>query len=180
MTSADTTNLEAVLYARSVRPDLRVVLRLYDDDFATAVYRTLRAAHPCASTRSRSVSHLAAPAFAGAMMGRQILGAIPVERRVLLFAAVDVGGHPQLEGRTVGEAFRAGAWRVLAPLEAVRGRTAWPRGWCGICRHVCAAGGGPGGAGGDATGVGGAAGAEGRRAGVDSFRRGSSVPGAGA
>ncbi|MFJ9904324.1 potassium channel family protein [Streptomyces sp. NPDC101152] len=114
VTSADTTNLEAALYARSVRPDLRVVLRLYDDDFATAVYRTLRAAHPRASTRSRSVSHLAAPAFAGAMMGRQILGAIPVERRVLLFAAVDVGRHPQLDGKTVAEAFRAGAWRVLA------------------------------------------------------------------
>ncbi|MEV0172680.1 NAD-binding protein [Streptomyces sp. NPDC050803] len=114
VTSADTTNLEAVLAARSVRPDLRVVLRLYDDDFATAVYRTLRAAHPHASTRSRSVTHLAAPAFAGAMMGRQILGAIPVERRVLLFASVEVSGHPQLEGRTVGEAFRAGAWRVLA------------------------------------------------------------------
>ncbi|MFJ9631471.1 NAD-binding protein [Streptomyces sp. NPDC091280] len=114
VTSADTTNLEAVLYARSVRPDLRVVLRLYDDDFATAVYRTLRAAHPGALTRSRSVSHLAAPAFAGAMLGRQILGAIPVERRVLLFAAMTVGGHPQLEGRTVAEAFRAGSWRVLA------------------------------------------------------------------
>lgn len=114
LTSADTTNLEAVLYARSVRPDLRAVLRLYDDDFAKAVYRTLRTAHPSALTRSRSVSHLAAPAFAGAMMGRQILGAIPVERRVLLFAAVVVGGYAQLEGRTVGEAFRAGAWRVLA------------------------------------------------------------------
>ncbi|AJE41729.1 NAD(P)-binding protein [Streptomyces nodosus] len=114
LTSADTTNLEAALYARSLRPDLRVVLRLYDDDFATAVYRTLRAAHPHALTRSRSVSHLAAPAFAGAMLGRQILGAIPVERRVLLFAAVDVAGHPRLEGRTVSEAFRAGAWRVLA------------------------------------------------------------------
>ncbi|MEU0029012.1 NAD-binding protein [Streptomyces sp. NPDC006335] len=118
VTSADTTNLEAVLYARAVRPDLRVVLRLYDDDFATAVYRTLRAAHPRASTRSRSVSHLAAPAFAGAMMGRQILGAFPVERRVLLFAAVDVAGHPQLEGRTVGQAFRAGSWRVLAREES--------------------------------------------------------------
>ncbi|MFF7948761.1 NAD-binding protein [Streptomyces griseorubiginosus] len=118
VTSADTTNLEAVLYARAVRPDLRVVLRLYDDDFATAVYRTLRAAHPGASTRSRSVSHLAAPAFAGAMMGRQILGAFPVERRVLLFAAVEVGGHPQLEGKTVGEAFRAGSWRVLAREES--------------------------------------------------------------
>ncbi|MBK3631128.1 NAD-binding protein, partial [Streptomyces sp. MBT49] len=46
VTSSDTTNLEAALYARSLRPDLRVVLRLYDDDFATAVYRTLRAAHP--------------------------------------------------------------------------------------------------------------------------------------
>ncbi|MEV0219963.1 NAD-binding protein [Streptomyces sp. NPDC050704] len=114
LTSEDTTNLEAALYARSVRPDLRVVLRLYDDDFATAVYRTLRATHPRALTRSRSVSHLAAPAFAGAMMGRQILGAIPVERRVLLFAALEVAGHPQLEGRTVAEAFHAGAWRVLA------------------------------------------------------------------
>ncbi|WP_330293790.1 potassium channel family protein [Streptomyces sp. NBC_00576] len=122
LTSADTTNLEAVLYGRSVRPDLRVVLRLYDDDFATAVYRTLRAAHPGATTRSRSVSHLAAPAFAGAMMGRQtqILGTIPVERRVLLFAAMWVGGHAQLEGRTVGEAFRAGAWRVLALDTGVR------------------------------------------------------------
>ncbi|MCZ4119241.1 NAD-binding protein [Streptomyces sp. H39-S7] len=114
LTSSDTTNLEAALYARSVKPDVRVSMRLYDDDFATAVYRTLRAAHPDAVTRSRSVSHLAAPAFGGAMMGRQILGAIPVERKVLLFAAVEVGGHRELEGRTVAEAFRPGSWRVLA------------------------------------------------------------------
>ncbi|MBO0513618.1 NAD-binding protein, partial [Streptomyces beijiangensis] len=114
LTSSDTTNLEASLYARSLEPELRVVMRLYDDDFATAVFRTLRAAHPRALTRSRSVSHLAAPAFAGAMMGRHILGAIPVERKVLLFAVVDVAGHPQLEGRTVAEVFRPGAWRILA------------------------------------------------------------------
>ncbi|MEV6199072.1 NAD-binding protein [Streptomyces sp. NPDC051771] len=114
LTSSDTTNLEAVLAARALKGDLRTVLRLYDDDFATAVYRTLRSAHPDAVTRSRSVSHLAAPAFAGAMMGRQILGAIPVERKVLLFAALIVAGHPQLEGRTVAESFRPNAWRVLA------------------------------------------------------------------
>ncbi|MEU5576411.1 NAD-binding protein [Streptomyces huasconensis] len=114
VTSADTINLEAALYARSVRPDLRVALRLYDDAFATAVYRTLRAAHPGALTRSRSVSTLAAPAFAGAMMGRQILGALPVERSVLLFAALDVSLQPQLTGRTVAEVFRPGAWRVVA------------------------------------------------------------------
>ncbi|MGW0120854.1 NAD-binding protein [Streptomyces sp. NPDC003327] len=114
LTSSDTTNLEATLAARSLKNDLRVALRLYADDFAAAVYRTLRSAHPDAVTRSRSVTHLAAPAFAGAMMGRQILGAISVERKVLLFAALLVSGHPRLEGRTVAEAFRPGAWRVLA------------------------------------------------------------------
>ncbi|MFE5022656.1 potassium channel family protein [Streptomyces sp. NPDC056656] len=114
LTSSDITNLEAALHARSVKPDLRVALRLFDDRFATAVYRTLRSAHPRALTRSRSVSTLAAPAFAGAMMGRQILGAIPVERSVLLFAALDVAGHPLLDGRTVADSFRAGAWRVIA------------------------------------------------------------------
>ncbi|MFE3475282.1 NAD-binding protein [Streptomyces bacillaris] len=114
LTSIDTTNLEATLYARSVKPDLRVALRLYDDEFATAVYRTLRTAHPQALTRSRSVSHLAAPSFAVAMMGRQILGAVPVERKVMLFAALEVAGHPQLEGHTVAEAFQEHAWRVLA------------------------------------------------------------------
>ncbi|UNO43773.1 NAD(P)-binding protein [Streptomyces sp. MST-110588] len=114
LTSSDTTNLEAALYARSVTPRLRVTLRLFDDRFATAVYRTLRAAHPHALTRSRSVSFLSAPAFAGAMVGRQILGAIPVERRVLLFARVEVRGHAALEGRTVAEVFRPGRLRVLA------------------------------------------------------------------
>ncbi|MEV0600389.1 NAD-binding protein [Streptomyces sp. NPDC050315] len=114
LTSTDSTNLEAALYARSIDPQLRVALRLFDDRFATAVYRTLRAAHPHALTRSRSVSSLAAPAFAGAMMGRQVLGAIPVERRVLVFAAIDVRGHPALEGRTVAETFRPGAWRIIA------------------------------------------------------------------
>ncbi|WP_188266205.1 MULTISPECIES: NAD(P)-binding protein [unclassified Streptomyces] len=114
LTSADTTNLEAALYARTLHPELLVALRLYDDDFASTVYRTLRAAHPGALTRSRSVSTLAAPAFATAMMGRRILGAIAVERRVLVFAALDIAGHPRFAGRTVAEAFRPGAWRVLA------------------------------------------------------------------
>lgn len=114
LTSEDGTNLEAALYAREVNPDLRVVMRLFEDDFAATVYRTLRDTHPSAQTRSRSVSALAAPAFAGTMMGRQVLGAIPVGRRVLVFAALPVAGNPLLEGRSVGEVFRPGMWRVLA------------------------------------------------------------------
>ncbi|MFD1830256.1 NAD-binding protein [Streptomyces desertarenae] len=114
LTSDSGTNLEAVLYARQVHPGLRVVMRLFDDEFAATVYRTLRDTYPGAQTRSRSVSALAAPAFAGAMMGRQVLGAVPVGRRVLVFAVVSVTGNRLLEGRTVGEASRPGRWRILA------------------------------------------------------------------
>ena len=113
LTSNDSVNLEAVLYAREQRPDLRVVLRLFDDAFAGTVYRTLRASYPQARTRSRSVSYLAAPAFAAAMMGRQVLASIPVERQMLLVATVGVRGREALSGRTVAEAFRPGGWRVV-------------------------------------------------------------------
>ncbi|MFF7161216.1 hypothetical protein ACFZBP_07455 [Streptomyces sp. NPDC008086] len=93
---------------------MRVVMRLYDDDFAATVQRTLRASYPDALTRSRSVSALAAPSFAAAMMGRHVVGVMPVERGSLLFTVVDVAGHPELEGRSVHEAFRKKEWRVLA------------------------------------------------------------------
>lgn len=114
LTRNDSINLEAALAARESNPDLRVVMGLFDDDFAGDVYRALRDSYPDAETRSHSVSFLSAPAFASAMMGRQVLGAVAVGRQVLLIAAVDVCDHPDLAGRTVAEAQRPGAWRVLA------------------------------------------------------------------
>ncbi|WP_431684044.1 NAD-binding protein [Kitasatospora sp. KL5] len=114
LTSNDSTNLEAALSARECNPALRVVMGLFDDDFAGDVYRALRDSYPDAETRSHSVSFLSAPAFASAMMGREVLGAIAVGRQVLLVAAVDVGDHPELAGRTVSAAHRPGAWQVLA------------------------------------------------------------------
>jgi Trk K+ transport system NAD-binding subunit len=114
LTSNDSTNLETVLYARERAPELRVVLRLFDDDFADVVYRTLRDSYPHGLTRSRSVSYLAAPAFAAAMMGRQVLGAVPVGRRILLVAALQVADHPELLGRTVAAASRPGMRRIIA------------------------------------------------------------------
>ncbi|WP_405442253.1 hypothetical protein OG373_33560 [Streptomyces avidinii] len=48
------------------------------------------------------------------MMGRHVLGVMPVERGVLLFTVVDVGGHPELEGFSIHEAFKRNEWRVLA------------------------------------------------------------------
>ncbi|MFD0507547.1 hypothetical protein ACFQ0G_41900 [Streptomyces chiangmaiensis] len=43
-----------------------------------------------------------------------MLGVMPVERGSLLFTTVDVAGHPELERRSVHEAFRKNEWRVLA------------------------------------------------------------------
>ncbi|MFI5530256.1 NAD-binding protein [Kitasatospora sp. NPDC051853] len=114
LTSEDGTNLEAALAARESDPRLRVVLRLFDDDFANDVYRALRDSYPQADTRSRSVSFLAAPAFSSAMMGRQVLGAIAIGREVLLVAALDVTDNPHLADRTIGEAQLPGSWRILA------------------------------------------------------------------
>ncbi|MFI6875696.1 NAD-binding protein [Streptomyces sp. NPDC050400] len=114
LTRDDGENLEIVMAAREANPAVRVVMRLYDDDFAATVQRTLRASYPEAPARSRSVSALAAPSFAAAMMGRHVLGVMPVERGSLLFTVVDVAGHPELEGRSVHAAFRATEWRVLA------------------------------------------------------------------
>ncbi|MBF9067383.1 NAD-binding protein [Streptacidiphilus fuscans] len=114
LTNNDSANLQAVLFAREQRPDLRVVLRLFDEAFARTVYDALRQAHPEARTRSRSVSYLAAPEFAAAMMGRQVLAAIPARRELLLLADVTVQDGGELAGRTVTQAFRPGAWRVVA------------------------------------------------------------------
>ncbi|MFD8544629.1 potassium channel family protein [Streptomyces sp. NPDC059649] len=114
LTRDDGENLDIVMAAREANPQVRVVMRLYDDDFAATVSRTMRASYPDATTRSRSVSALAAPSFAAAMMGRHVLGVMPVERGSLLFTVVDVAGHPELEGRSVHHAFRENEWRVLA------------------------------------------------------------------
>ncbi|MFI9045469.1 NAD-binding protein [Streptomyces sp. NPDC053427] len=119
LTRDDGENLDIVMAARESNPRVRVVMRLYDDDFAATVSRTMRASYPDATTRSRSVSALAAPSFAAAMMGRHVLGVMPVERGSLLFTTVDVAGHPELEGRSVHQAFRASEWRVLAVGSAV-------------------------------------------------------------
>ncbi|MFE5558287.1 NAD-binding protein [Streptomyces sp. NPDC056544] len=114
LTHDDGENLDIVMAARESNPRVRAVMRLYGDDFAATVSRTMRAGYPEALTRSRSVSALAAPSFAAAMMGRHVLGVMPVERGSLLFTVVDVAGHPELEGHSIHEAFKEHEWRVLA------------------------------------------------------------------
>ncbi|HEY4464398.1 MAG TPA: NAD-binding protein [Streptosporangiaceae bacterium] len=108
VTSSDEVNLEAALHARALREDLRIVLRLYDDDLAERVQKMI------GNTISRSVSYLAAPVFAGAMLEHQVLRTIPVGRHVLLIADVEVEAGAGLTGQPVADAEHPGQARVLA------------------------------------------------------------------
>lgn len=107
VTSDDVMNLETALQGRELRDDMRVVLRMFDDEFAS------RVEHSFGMTVSRSVESLAAPSFAAAMIERQVVGMLRVADRELLIADVAVEPASQLEHRTVGDVHQAGEARVI-------------------------------------------------------------------
>jgi Trk K+ transport system NAD-binding subunit len=115
----DVTNLEAALQAQALNPGLRIVLRLFDGDFADRVQRAFDI------SSSRSVSYLAAPAFAAALLEREVIGTIPVNRFVLLLAETPVTAGSSLAGASVARALDGGEVRVVA-LQTDHGRsTTW-------------------------------------------------------
>ena len=108
-TSDDLVNLSAALNARALRPDLRVVVRLFDPDFAVRVQQGFKIRF------TRSVSHLAAPAFAAAAIGSEVVATVPVgDQRVILFARLRVPAGSMLEGRLASSLGGVGALRILA------------------------------------------------------------------
>jgi len=110
LTGDDVVNLEYALRGRELREDLRVVLRLFNGNFAERVKSVFNI------TISRSVSYLAAPAFAAGMVGREVIGTIGVRRRVLLVAEVPVIEGSSLVGRRVADVYESGEARAIALL----------------------------------------------------------------
>jgi Trk K+ transport system NAD-binding subunit len=108
VTSSDIVNLETALNARALREDVRIVLRLTDDDLAERLQTTI------GNTVSRSVSYLAASAFAAAMLEHQVLRTIAVGRHVLLIADVRVEDQAGLAGSFIADTEQDGQSRVLA------------------------------------------------------------------
>jgi Trk K+ transport system NAD-binding subunit len=132
----DLTNLETAVLARSIHQDaqrpadgspgeaepagsLRVVLRLFDADLAARVTSAFDL------TISRSVSYLAAPAFAAAMVGREVIDTIPVGRHVLLLAELPVGAGSPLEGQPCAEVNQPHATRLVAVRTGRGPQTLW-------------------------------------------------------
>ncbi|KAB1912067.1 NAD-binding protein [Micromonospora sp. AMSO31t] len=114
----DGINLRAALNARSLDPDLRVVLRLFDGDFAERIQQAFGIGI------SRSVSYLAAPAFAAAMLDRAVIATIPVDRHALLVTEVPVVAGSPLDGRPLAAVARPGEVRLLAYTPAGQ-KTEW-------------------------------------------------------
>ena len=119
LSSDDMRNLQTALLGRAIAGRVRVVLRLFDADFATRVERVFGLAI------SRSVSYLAAPAFGAAMMGRVVLDTIPVRRHVLLVAELPIGAGSPLEGQPVTKVDEPNQAKLLAVRTGRGAQTLW-------------------------------------------------------
>ncbi|MFI5895357.1 potassium channel family protein [Actinoplanes sp. NPDC051513] len=108
LSTDDAVNLQAALHARAARPDIRVVLRLFDDDFARRVGDAFNI------NISRSVSRLCAPIFAASMLDREVLATIPVDRHAVLVATVQVLAGSALDGSPLASLDRPRSTRVIS------------------------------------------------------------------
>ena len=108
VTNSDIVNLETALNARALAAEPRVVVRLYDDDLAERVQMAI------GNAVSRSTSYLAAPAFAAAVLDRQVLGTIAAGRHVLMLAEVAAVSGGGLDGQPIAELHAGGLLRVIA------------------------------------------------------------------
>ncbi len=96
-TNDDTLNLQIAIHARAVNPQIRTIVRLFDDDFAREVQSSF------GITAAYSASALAAPAFAAAAAGLDIAEAVTVNGRVLNMTHFVITPQSNLAGKTVGQ-----------------------------------------------------------------------------
>lgn len=118
----DVSNLQAALNARAAKPNIQVVLRLFDGDLAERIQRAFNIGI------SRSVSYLAAPAFAGALLDRDVIATIPVERHVLLVSEVPVEPGSPLVGQLLTAASQPHLVRVIARTPQGESKPRWSPG----------------------------------------------------
>ena len=90
-TNDDLTNLDAALTSRELKPDIRVVLRLFDDTLATKVAAQFQL--PVISS-----SQVSAPAFVAAATGRSVRQCFQVDGQTIHVADLKIS---RLSSRTV-------------------------------------------------------------------------------
>ena len=95
-TQNDSLNLQAALKARSINPDIQVVVRIFDDDFASALQDQF-------GFQALSATGRAAPAFAAAAAGVDMTRPITIEGQELSLASLCVRNQSPLVNISVGE-----------------------------------------------------------------------------
>jgi Trk K+ transport system NAD-binding subunit len=108
VTSDDLANLQCALTARELKPDVRVVLRIFDPHLAERLDRSV------ALDLTRSVSALAAPAFTAALLGRRAAEPLPISTVALRVLETEVGAGSEIVGATVQALHHERDLRVLA------------------------------------------------------------------
>jgi voltage-gated potassium channel len=91
----DSMNLQIAVKARSLNPDIRVVIRIFDDEFADSLQQQF-------GFVALSGTGMAAPVFAAAAVGADVTSSISVEGQPLSLARLTISPHSQLLEKTVG------------------------------------------------------------------------------
>ncbi len=94
-TQNDSTNLQVALKSRSMNPDIHVVIRIFDEDFAKSL-------HDQFGFTALSATEMAAPVFASAAAGMDVTNPISVEGQQLSLARMSITKGSELAGKTVG------------------------------------------------------------------------------
>ncbi|MBM3153292.1 MAG: hypothetical protein FJZ96_13990 [Chloroflexi bacterium] len=93
-TQNDSLNLQIAVKARSLNPEIQVVLRIFDDDFAQSLQEQF-------GFLALSATGMAAPAFAAAAAGADVTRPISIEGHSLSLARLSVSPGSPLAGNTV-------------------------------------------------------------------------------
>ena len=94
-TQNDSLNLQIALKARSLNQDIKVVIRIFDADFARSLQEQF-------GFTALSATGLAAPVFAAAATGADVTNPISVEGKQLSLARLTISPASMLAGKTIG------------------------------------------------------------------------------
>lgn len=95
-TSNDHMNLEVTMRARDLNPDVRIVVRVWEDRFARQIQRFMNVAAVLSAT------DLAAPVFASAALGIDITQTLDINGMDYSMIRLQVAPDSFLDGQTVG------------------------------------------------------------------------------
>ena len=95
-TQNDMANLQMAFKARSLNPEIQVVVRIFDDDFAQNLQKQF-------GFQAMSATGMAAPVFAAAAAGVEMTGPLSVEGESISMARIRIEAGSALIGHTVAE-----------------------------------------------------------------------------